>query len=277
MALVGLSLSLTGVGAIVGAPLGIVGATVAAAGGLTTGVTVVVESGLKKIDIDSIQKDIDEEYFRAEQIRVLIGRSADDPNFAEKWKIDHLDAVLFVSMLPRLTKVGLTAAAGVRAAIGITAGVGRAAATTGLHVAGLAFAAVLIPFDLTQMIVSSIKIHKKEPSKVVTLMIEIAEQLETGLKLFLLNRNYFHLVKCTDERNEPHWAYLAVHAKKLEDFLVEKEKCCFRFEDISQWGEVVESGRGHEVPKAIHQKIQTEWYDKQLVEQGSSSIEVVVR
>ncbi len=264
MAIVGLSLSLTGVGAIVGAPLGIVGATIAAAGGLTTGVTVVVENWLKKMGIDSIQEDLRKDYFRAEQIRVLLGRSAADPNFAEQWKIDHMEAVSFVSMLPRLTKVGLTTAAGVRAAMGITAGVGQAAATTGLHVAGIVFAAALIPIDLTQMIISSIKIHKNEPSKVVTDILETAEQLETELNLFLLNGNYFHLVKCTDRGNEPHWVYLAVNAQNLENFLVQKHNCCFRYEDIGQWGEIIESGRGSEVPQAVHQKIQTEWYDKQM-------------
>eukprot|EP00794_Sanderia_malayensis_P004845 gene4845-5479_t len=264
MAIVGLSLSLTGIGAIVGVPLGIVGASISAAGGVTTGVTVLVENILKKIDIDKIQNDLRIDYFRTEQIKVLLNRAATDENFAEKWNISTVDAVSFISILGRITKVGLATAAGVRAAMGIATGALRGAGTAGLHVAGIAFAAVLIPVDLAQMISSSLQLHGNKISPVVNEILQIAEQLETEQKLYLINGNYFHLVHCFDAMGNSHWAYLAVYPSKLRGFLEERELDNIMFEGIETWGQIIEQGTGDHVPGDIETKIGTEWHDLYL-------------
>ena len=78
-----------------------------------------------------------------------------------------------------------------RVATAISRGVARAVETAGLHIAGLAVAASLIPLDLYQMIVSSIKIHHKKLSEIVQGIFTTADDLETELKLFLITEHYF--------------------------------------------------------------------------------------
>ena len=49
----------------------------------------------------------------------------------------------------------------------IAAGVVRATGTVGLHIAGIVISALLIPVDLIQLIVSSVKLHRRSKSEVV--------------------------------------------------------------------------------------------------------------
>lgn len=253
MGIVGLSLSLSGVGAVVGVPLGIAGMSVAAAGGLVAGITMIVEAILKKVGIDEIQEDLQIDYFRAEQIKVLISRAALDARFADRWHFDTFDVVYVAGFLPRIAKLGLASAAGIRVAFGI----GRAATTTGLHVAGLVFAAVLIPVDLAQMVISSIRIHKKKPSQIIQDIRANADILEKELKVFLIDGGYFNLIFTIDGQ----WAYVAVFAAKLKEF----KRQVFdglTMEQLRVHGEVIEEGDriGPVVPNSIRKKMQEEWY-----------------
>eukprot|EP00794_Sanderia_malayensis_P004832 gene4832-5464_t len=261
MAIVGLSLSFTGVGAIVGVPLGIVGASISAAGGVTTGVTLLVENILKKVDIDKIQNDLRKYNFRTEQIRILLNRAATDANFAKTWNTTIVDALSIISIVIRITKVSLTTAAGVRAAMGIATGVLRGTGTAGLHIAGIAFAAVLIPFDLAQMIYSSLQLHGNKISAAVNEFLQIAEQLEREQRLYQISRNYLQWVHCLDTMGNSHWAYLAVDPSKLQEFLDERELNNIMFEGIKTWGEIIEQGTGDHVPSDIERKIEKERRD----------------
>ena len=261
MAVIGLGLSLTGVGAIVGAPLGISGAVIAGTGGLATGITIIIENVLKKNGIDEIERHLQEDNFRSEQIKVLLGRAAQDSNFAKAWKINHQDAASFVALIPRALKVGLATAAGVRAAIAMSAGVARAAGTTGLHVAGLVFAAALIPIDLAQMIVSSIKIHHNRPSEIVQTIFNAADNLDVELKLFLVAGHYFQPIDCVDEDNNRRWVFLVISPRHIDTVMKDlRSNEPFAYEDVIKLGEVIEEGCGAKIPQRVIDKIDKNWY-----------------
>jgi len=250
MAMVGIGLSFTGVGAFVGVPLAITGAGVGVAGGATTGITAVVETVLQKDGVQEVQEDLQLDYFKSEQIKVILVRGALNPDFAERWQIDASNLINAGNIIPRLVKLGVTTAAGVRVALGI----GRAATTTGLHVAGLVLAAAVIPLDLAQMIISSIRIHKKEPSKVVKEILDLADSLEKQLRLFLIGDGYFQFIYTNDGQ----WAYIQIHARKMKQFkdgLVHG----YTLAQLEGYGVIVETGEG-EVPSDIERKMQDEWY-----------------
>ena len=206
---VGLGLSLSGFLAFVGVPLGITGAVVAGTGRLTAGITVIVENVLKRLNINKIEEDLQGDNFRGAQIRVFMGRAAEDDDFTRTWRINPPDAVAFIALVWGAVGVGFVGA-GLRAAAAVGAGVARTAATTGLHIAGLVFATALIPIDLAQMIVSSIQIHRRQLSEIVEDMWTIADTLENRLGVFLIREHYFQLIHCRDEDNNSRWAYLAI-------------------------------------------------------------------
>ena len=273
LAVIGLSLSLSGVGAAVGAPLGISGAAIAGAGGLFAGVAVIVENVLKKIRIDEIESHLQQDKFRSEQIKVLLGRSAQDFDFAAKRKIKHQDAASFVAMFPKFVKVGLATTAGVRVATAISRGVARAVGTAGLHIAGLVFAASLIPVDLYQMIVSSIKIHHKHLSEIVQAIFTTADDLETELKLFLITGHYFQPIHCTDKDNNKHWVFLVISPRHLDAVLEDlKNNQPLTYEDVINLGEIIEEGLGVAVPRYIIDKIDKNWYSLHRKYANASSL-----
>eukprot|EP00794_Sanderia_malayensis_P004826 gene4826-5458_t len=261
MAIVGMSLSLTGVGAIVGVPLGIVGGSISAAGGVTTGVTVVVEKILEKVDKNKIENNLKVENFRTEQVKILVNRGATDENFARKWNFSKVDAVSIISKLEKITRFSLGAASSVRFFVSIARGGLRGASTAGLHVAGIVFAAAMIPVDLAQLIDSSLKLHKNKISSAVDEILQIAEQLEKEQKLYLISGNYLQLVHCIGAMGNSHWAYLAVDPSKLQEFLDQRELNNIMFESIETWGEIIEQGTGDHVPSDIERKIEKECRD----------------
>jgi len=250
LAIVGISLSFTGVGAFVGVPLAITGAGVGAAGGATTGISAVVGAVLQKNGVQEVQEDLQLYYFKSEQIKVILVRAAKNPNFAKKWNIHASHLIDVGKVIPRLVKLGVTTAAGVRVSLGI----GRATTTTGLHVAGFVLAASVIPLDLAQMIISSIRIHKKEPSNVVKDILDLADSLEKQLRLFLIEGGYFQFINTNDGQ----WAYIRVHARKLNQFRNELVHG-YTLAQLEGYGVIVEKGEG-EVPSDIEKKMQDEWY-----------------
>ena len=250
MAIVGLSLSLTGFGAFVGVPLAITGAGIGVAGGATTGVTIGIEAFLQKIGITEAENYLALDYFKSEQIKVLLMRASMNPQFAERWQIESSQFLTAGAILPRLAKLGVTTAAGVRVAFGM----GRAATTAGLHVAGFVLAAAVIPLDLTQMIISSIRVHKKEPSKVIKDIMSIADKLEKQLRVFLIGEGYFQFIYT----NDGHWMYVIIHAEKLTLFK-DGLRNGFTVAQLKEFGDVVESGEG-DVPDCKRKRIQHEWY-----------------
>ena len=250
MAIVGLGLSLSGVGAVVGIPLAITGASVGAAGGATTGLTAVVEAVLQRNGISDVQEVLNKDRFKAQQIYILLQRAADNPDIGEAWNIDPTLLFNAGRVLPGLAKVGVTTAAGARVAMGF----GRAAATTGLHVAGLVLAAAVIPLDLAQMVISSIKIHKKKPSQVVKELKDMADKLEHELKKYLIGEGYFQLIYTIDGR----WAYIVIHVQLKLKF-DEKLEQGVTLKELQKFGDIVEIGEG-EVSWDVKQRMQSEWY-----------------
>ena len=255
---IGLSLSLTGIGAVVGVPLGVAGGGLAAAGGITSAGAIVVEATQKKLGIDKIQADLQNDYFNAQRMRILICRAATDNELAQKWQsATGFDLGFLGGLITNMAKLGVTTTIGLnlnftRAA---TLGVGRAAAVSGLHIAGLVFAAVLIPVDVVQMIISSIRIHKNKPSKVIEEIIDIANTLETQMKVSLIDGGYFRLVYTQDHK----WCYVVLYAtmKMAFENLALKD---IRMQEIDKYGEVLVMGEGTDVPKKDRRQIHQEWY-----------------
>merc|ERR1719361_383084 len=225
------------------------------AGGITSGGAIVVESLLKKQGIENVQDDLNKDYFRAQQIKILLSRAAVDTKLAQKWKFRGFDIVHLGGLIARTAKLGLTATAGIRAFAQATAmGIGRATTTTGLHVAGLVFAAALIPLDIMQLIVSSIRLHRNKPSKVIQDVIDISDRLEKEMKIFLLDGNYLHLVHTADSK----WCYIAIYASKMKDF-ESSNQCEMTLSEFKSIGDVIEEGEGPTVPDEKISKIHEEW------------------
>lgn len=260
MAVIGLSLSFSGIGTVIGVPLGIFGASLSAVGGVTTGITIIVENFLKKIGMKEIQKHLSKDYFRSEQICVVVGRSVSDSRFAAKWKIGSIEAASFSSFIPRLTKIGVTTtiSLGMRASMGM----GRVVAVGALHVTGILLAAALIPLDLAQMIKSSLILHSGQASTIVMTINERADQLENELRLFLLDGNHFHLIHCRDGKGQDCWTYVVVSARNLGQFLTKRQRfCACTYEEVRNLGIIIKEGSGADVPRKVMQEIETGWYD----------------
>ena len=255
MGIAGLGLSSTGIGSVVGVPLSLAGMGLATAGGLTSGGAIVVESLLKKQGMENVQNDLNQDYFRAQQIKILLSRASVDSNLANKWKFRGFDIVHLGGLIARTAKLGLTASAGVRTMAQAAAmGMGRATATTGLHITGLVFAAALIPLDIWQMIVSSIRIHKNKPSKVIQDVISVSDRLEKEMKIFLIDGGYLHLVHTSDSK----WCYISVFATKKKQF-EEVNQCEMTLDEIRKFGDVIEEGDGAVIPDEKLSQIHENW------------------
>ena len=235
---------LTGFGAFIGIPLAITGSAVATAGTKTGRFveTVLQENG--------VQEDLQLDYFKSEQIKVILVRGALNPDFAERLQINGTDFLNAGNIIPRLVKLGVTTAAGVRMALVK----GRAATSAGLHIGGLVLAAAVIPLDLAQMIISSIRDHRKKLSEVVQDVVNLANSLEIQLRLFLVGEGYLQFFHTTDGQ----WAYIQIHARHIERFRDWLEPG-YTLAQLERYGNIVEKGEG-DVPSDIKQKIQDEWY-----------------
>ena len=263
MVVTGSALSFSVVLAPVGVPLAIAGAVLGAVGGTGTGLIVALEAWKKKNGIDKVNTDLQVDNFRTAQIKVLLDRAAHDIDFATKWNIDHNDAMSFLAFIPRAVKLGLTiAAAGARTtAAAVGAGVARAAANTGIHIAGLIFSAFLIPVDLYQMFKSSIKIHKKKASEILNKMNDTADQLDKHLKFILIEGGYFRRFHCKDENDRIHWIYLIISPSNI--YTVPRnhdDDCLFAYEEVLNLGEVVKEGFGANVPDPVKSQMEENWY-----------------
>lgn len=267
MGIGGICLSLTGIMTPLGVAMAVGGAGIGIAGGVTTGITMAVEGIQKKLGLDDVNKVLQKDYFRAEQLKIVLTRAAYDRNFAKKWNFGPTDASSAASFLPRILKFGLTTAASIRVAFGI----GRAATTAGLHVAGLIAAAAIIPIDIAQVVLSSEKLHTKEKSKVVKDILDIANKLEKELRIFLIERDLFQLIYTNDGK----WAYVTLFTKGLKQF---QNYICngFTLKELRVFGNIVESG-DVDVPDYITKKIQDEWYshtDELLATSLSESLNI---
>ena len=248
--IIGAVLSMTKAGKSIGVPLAMAGAGIGVAGGTATGAAVAVEQILQDNGIKEVHRDLTLDYFKAEQIKILLMRAANNPLFAEKWNINSVHLVTAGRILPGLVKVGATTAAGIRVALGA----GRAAATAGLHVAGLVLAASAIPFDIGQLVVSSIKVHKKGKSNVIRNILGVADRLEKELRIYLIQGEQLKSIYTNDGQ----WVYIAVYAERLREF-ESKLSAGFTMQEVRNFGDIVEIGEG-EIPDLIKKKVQDEWY-----------------
>ena len=205
LTIIGISLDFTAVGAVVGVPLTITGISIAITGGITCSGAAVTDSVLKHLEIKSIKEDLKMDYFRSQQVNVLICRASKEVSLSNKWKAHNL--VELGGFIMNLAKVGVTVGGGaIRlgtkavSRIGPLAA-GRAiyastytptyvltaaeAAVMSLSIASITFAAVTIPLDIWVMIVSSIRVHKNKPSKVIKHIANIADNLDEELNKYI--------------------------------------------------------------------------------------------
>ena len=240
-------MSLTGIGAIAGVPLAMAGAGVGAAGGLTVGGGIIGETVAKTKELEDATKYLQEDYFHSMQLRILITRAAKSPEFAKKLNFQIQDAASMLMVFGRLAKA---ATASVALAKAIAAGAARGVATAGLHIAGMVISAVLIPIDLTQLILSSVKIHRKQKSQVVKETEELADHLEDELFNLLKEKNY-KLFEDTriDNKKQKHSLLLAVSE------VSEKEiNSNVSFENIHKNQVVIADSVGSEIDQELHKK-----------------------
>ena len=243
-------MSLTGIGAIAGVPLALAGAGVGAAGGITVGGSIIGETVAKNKQLQDAAKYLKADHSNSMQLRIIIGRAAKDRKFANEINFPVQDAANMLTMLGHLAKAATTSAALAKA---IAAGAARGVATAGLHVAGLAISAVLIPFDLIQLIISSVKIHRKDKSRVVKEIEELADHLEDELLKLLKEKNYQLLeVKIPDDGNQEHSLLIAVNGSSLEEINADPN---FSFRNIHANQVVIADCIGREIDPVIVQRV----------------------
>ena len=264
-------MSLTGIGAIAGVPLALAGGAVGGAGGLVVGGGILGEIIAKNVELKDANAHLQADYFHSMQIRILIGRAAHDEEFADRLNISAQDAVGFVSIAGRTAKVTVATANFVKS---LATGVARGAGTAGLHIAGIAISAVLIPLDLYQMITSAIKVHKKEKAEVAKKLEEIAKDLRTGLFSILKSENY-ELVefKRQDSEKKHHAFLLAIDKSEISA----EQKFNPSIDEIERDHVIILRNEGDQLDSEQYQEIIDMWLkdfdDEKLIEIDSDSSE----
>ena len=105
------------------------------------------------------------------------------------------------------------------------------------------------------MVVSSIRIHRNKPSKVIEEIVDIANALETQMKVSLIDGGYFRLIYTSDHK----WCYIVLHAAKKMAFESLKSET-LELSDISNYGEIIAMGEGIDVPDEKRTRMHQEWY-----------------
>lgn len=162
---------------------------------------VAVEAIMKNKHLKDANDHLNADYFGAIQLRIILGRAAKNPKFANQIDFPTQDAASLIGILGRIAKFGTASVAFGRA---IAAGLARGVTSAGLHIAGIVISAALIPVDVYQLITSSIKIHKKEKSEVAANVERLASDLEVELFKLLKDRDYslVELNRFDDNQNQ---------------------------------------------------------------------------
>ena len=181
MAVSGVALSITGIGAVVGVPLLLAGAGIGVAGVATVGIATAIEQLLNNYGVQSVQGGLSSDHFKAEQVKILLMRAAMNPQFAQRWKIASSQLHDIKNCFEQRSKCadGTVDATG---AVDYISGEGLSAS---VPIVDLALAAAIIPLDLTQMIITSAEQHEKDLSKVVDDIAKMAEDLDKQLQQYM--------------------------------------------------------------------------------------------
>ena len=247
-------MSLTGIGTVAGVPLALAGAAVGGVGGLTVGGGIIGETISKNKQLKDASKHLQADYFHSMQLRILIGRAANSEDFAKKLNCQVHDAASMLFLLGRFAKFATTSTALAKA---IAAGVARGTATAGLHIAGMVLSAVLIPVDLYQLIVNSIKIHRKSKSEVVKNTEKLADDLECELWFLLKDKGYTLVeLERLDNEEQKHSLLVAVEESSVGEVLVNPY---ISLEDIYVKQVVIADYVSEEMDSALYEKLLTKW------------------
>ena len=207
LSIVGISLNISCAGIVVGAPLTIVGICIAITGALTSSGAAVTDSILKNIELKSINEDLKMDYFRSQQVNVLICRASKDASLSNKWKAHNF--VELGGIIMNLAKIGVSIGGGViklgantatriapmaagraiyastNAPTHVSAITDACALTLGLNIASITFATITLPLDIWIIVTNSRRVHKKKPSKVIRDVRNVANNLEEDLNKYM--------------------------------------------------------------------------------------------
>lgn len=244
---------MTGIGAVAGVPLALAGGAVGGAGGLVVGGGIIGEMITKKKELKDANFYLQSDYFHSMQIRILIGRAAHDDSFAERLNISAQDAVGFISIAGRTAKFTVATTNFVKA---LASGVVRGAGTAGLHIAGIAISAVLIPLDLFQLIKSAIRVHNREKAEIAQGLEDIAKNLREGLISILKDENY-DLVELErqDDQGKKHTFLLAVDKSVIDS----EVKFNPSLDEVENNYVVVLRGTGYQLDPEQYQEVIELW------------------
>lgn len=268
MLITGAALSLTGVGAVVGVPLAISGGAVGGVGGLTVGGGILGESISKNKKLEVVNEHLQSDYFHSMQIRILVGKASTNECYAGQIGLKVHDALSMLTLLGRATKFGFAVSPAARAA---AIGAGRGALTAGAHITGIAIAAVLVPIDIAQIVISSIKIHKKDKSAVVKEMEQLADELEKELWKLLHDKEYSLLeLECLDDQQIMHWLLVAVDPNDSQSSIDALNNISLH--DIEKSHIIMHDSVGSPVEDEVYSKVYGIWFGDETEEKDGDSV-----
>ena len=244
MAIVGFGLSISVVLAPVGVPMAVTGGAVGASAGATSVTTKVVETCLQISGAKKVQQHINECRFKGVQIHLLEEKQKSNPEQDKFCCFDESTMINGMRVVPTVGKLAIGGAAT------------RAVMTTGAHVTGIVFSGVLIALDLAQIVFSSIRIHKGDPSDHVKKLKEVAAKLKTLLRSYLVGQDCFQLIYTADDK----WAYIEMTYEQMTRFKKMRKNVGITLDELRHFGAIVKSGDGKQVPADIEKEMEDEWF-----------------
>ena len=204
------------------------------------------------------------------QLRILIGRAANNQDFAKKLNFQFTYAASTLNVISRFAKLGTTSAALAKA---VAAGVTRATGTVGLHITGIVISGLLIPVDFFQLIINSVKLHRRIKSEVVINTEKIADGLENEL-WFLLKDKSYTLAKLEryDDEKQKHILFIAGERNSVEEISGNSD---FSLKEIYTNQIIVADFIREEIDPVLCEKLLSKWNDYGLNDMESKSFDVL--
>ena len=182
------------------------------------------------------------DYFKAEQINVILERAIVDPTFAAKWQVDSNHITGAGTVLREPSNIAVIGAKGDDDEMDV------------LLEKYILNAAANIPDDLTAMTKFSIADICRCGRNIGTDIVNLTDTLEKDLKIYLVGEGHFDFVKTNDDK----WAFIVVGVEKLMQFK-DVLTVGVSLAQLEEYGKIIEKGEG-ELPCNIRKKMRKEWY-----------------
>ena len=212
--------------------------------------------------MDNVHGKILSIHFNAEQLKVLLMRASQNPQFAEKWEVksSHFKSAGINLLVHDNTALDDSRRSCV---------VDRTVEETGLLWTYLSNTTKVIPEEFgdktssTRYILWLLIQANSHYTRVVNL-------LKDHLLTYLVGEGYFQSVETTDS----HWAYILLNFETVEKFR-DKKAYGISLEQLKQFGIIIKSGKG-KLPDGVKKVMNKVWYspyDRYM----SSPIQVGIR